>query len=123
MQIYYMRKEKIPIPVATVILMVVTITYKLVLVVIGLGILAFGAGFSQKYLGPILPVYYLGVALNVFCVSFMTVLVFHPVLAEGILMKGLKWLERLRFLKRKESRRKKLQESMQVYRETAQYLK
>ena len=34
MQIYYMKKEKIPIPVATVILMVVTITYKLVLVVI-----------------------------------------------------------------------------------------
>ena len=34
MQIYYMKKEKIPIPVSTVILMVVTITYKLVLVVI-----------------------------------------------------------------------------------------
>ena len=45
MQIYYMKKEKIPIPVSTVILMVVTITYKLVLVVIGLGILIFGRGF------------------------------------------------------------------------------
>ena len=45
MQIYFMKKEKIPIPVATVILMIVTITYKLVLVVIGVGIWLF-AGIS-----------------------------------------------------------------------------
>ena len=35
-QIYYMKKEKIPIPVSTLVLMIVTITYKMVLVVIGL---------------------------------------------------------------------------------------
>ena len=56
MQIYYMKKEKIPIPVATVILMVVTITYKLVLVVIGLGVFLFGGGFRERYLGEVLPV-------------------------------------------------------------------
>lgn len=30
-QIYYMKKEKIPIPVSTLVLMIVTITYKLVI--------------------------------------------------------------------------------------------
>lgn len=123
MQIYYMKKENIPIPVSTVILMVVTITYKLVLVVIGLGILIFGRGFLHQYLEGILPVYYLGLALNVFCVSFMTMLVFHPLLAEGILLKGMDWLERLHLMKKKEARREKLQNAMQVYRETASYLK
>ena len=123
MQIYYMKKEKIPIPLATVILMIVTITYKLVLVVIGLGVLCFGQGFMHQYLEGILPVFYLGVMLNVFCVSFMTLLVFHPVLAEVILTKGMKWLEGLRFLKHKEERCRKLRESMQVYRETAVYLR
>lgn len=123
MQIYYMKKEKIPIPVATVILMVVTITYKLVLVIIGLGILIFCRGFLHRYLEEILPIYYLGLMLNVFCVGFMTVLVFHPVLAEKILVKGMEWLERLHLMKQKESRRKKLLESMEVYRETAAYLK
>lgn len=123
MQIYYMNKEKIPIPVATVILMIVTITYKLVLVVTGLGILIFGRGFLHRYLEGILPVYYLGLLLNVFCVSFMTVLVFHPLLAERIILQGMDWLEKLHLLKRKESRRKKFSESMQVYRETAAYLK
>lgn len=123
MQIYYMNKEKIPIPVATVILMIVTITYKLVLVVIGVGILLFGQGFLHHYLEKILPVYYLGLLLNVFCVSFMTVLVFHPVLAEKIILTGMDWLERLHLLKKKQSRREKLKASMEVYRETAAYLK
>lgn len=123
MQIYYMKKENIPIPVSTVILMVVTITYKLVLVVIGLGIMIFGRGFLHRYLEPVLPVFYLGLALNVFCVSFMTILVFHPVLAERILLVGMDWLEKLRLMKKKEARREKLQNAMQVYRETAAYLK
>ena len=123
MQIYYMKKEKIPIPVSTVILMVVTITYKLVLVVIGLGILIFGRGFLHRYLEGILPVYYLGLTLNVFCVAFMTILVFHPVMAEDMLLKGMDLLERMRLMKRKEARRQKLKDSMEVYRETAAYLK
>ena len=123
LEIYYMNKENIPIPVATVILMVVTITYKLVLVVIGVGILLFGQGFLHQYLEEILPVYYLGLLLNVFCVSFMTVLVFHPVLAEKIILTGMDWLEKLHLMKKKQSRREKFQASMEVYRETAAYLK
>lgn len=123
MQIYYMRKEKIPVPVATVILMIVTITYKLVLVVVGIGILCFGRGFLHRYLEGVLPVFYLGIALNVFCVSFMTVLVFHPNLAEWIMTTGLGWLERLRFLKHKEERCRKLEVAMQTYKETALFLK
>ncbi|HIX77863.1 MAG TPA: flippase-like domain-containing protein [Candidatus Fusicatenibacter merdavium] len=123
MQIYYMKKEKIPIPVSTVVLMVVTITYKLVLVVIGLGIMIFARGFLHHYLEGILPVFYLGLALNVFCVTLMTVLVFHPVLAREMLLKGMGLLERLHLMKKKEARRQKLNDSMEVYRETAVYLK
>ncbi len=77
----------------------------------------------RRCLENILPVYYLGLALNVFCVSFMTVLVFHPLLAEEILLKGMDWLERLHLLRKKEARREKLRDAMQTYRETAAYLK
>lgn len=122
MQVYYMKKENIPIPVAAVILMIITITYKLVLVVIGLGILLLGRGFLHRYLEGILPVFYLGLALNVFCVAGMTVLVFRPALTEKILLAGVKLLERLRLLRYREERREKLHKSMQVYRETAAYL-
>lgn len=123
MQIYYMKKEKIPVPVSTVILMVVTITYKLVLVVTGLGILLFGRGFCRHYLGEILPVYYLGIALNVACVGFMTALLFYPVLVEKFLTKGLGWMEGLKLMKRRKTRRVKLLKAMNVYRETAEYLR
>ena len=123
MQIYYMKKEKISIPVSTVILMIVTITYKLVLVVIGVGIAIFGRGFLHKYLEGILPVFYLGLALNIFCVTFMTILVFHPLLAKAILVKGMNLLERLHLMKKKEGRLKKLEDSMDTYRNTAAYLK
>lgn len=123
MQIYYMKKEKIPVPVSAVILMVVTITYKLVLVVIGLGILVFGRRFCRHYLGGILPVYYLGLALNVACVGFMTILLFHPSLVERFLVKGLGWLENLKVVRRLASRREKLQKAMEVYAETAEYLR
>ena len=123
MQIYYMKKEKISIPVSTVILMIVTITYKLVLVVIGVGIAIFGRGFLHKYLEGILPVFYLGLALNIFCVTFMTILVFHPLLAKAILVKGMKLLERFHLMKKKEGRLKKLEDSMDTYRDTAAYLK
>ena len=123
MQIYYMKKEKISIPVSTVILMIVTITYKLVLVVIGIGIAIFGRGFLHKYLEGILPVFYLGLMLNIFCVTFMTILVFHPLLAKAILMKGMKLLERFHLMRKKEGRLKKLEASMDTYRNTAAYLK
>ena len=122
-QIYYMKKEKISIPVSTVILMIVTITYKLVLVVIGIGIAIFGRGFLHKYLEGILPVFYLGLMLNIFCVTFMTILVFHPLLAKAILMKGMKLLERFHLMRKKEGRLKKLEASMDTYRNTAAYLK
>ena len=123
MQIYYMKKEKISIPVSTVILMIVTITYKLVLVVIGIGIAIFGRGFLHKYLEGILPVFYLGLALNIFCVTFMTILVFHPLLAKAIMVKGMKLLERLHLVKKKDGRLKKLEDSMDTYRNIAAYLK
>ena len=123
MKIYYMKKEKISIPVSTVILMIVTITYKLVLVVIGIGIAIFGRGFLHKYLEGILPVFYLGLALNIFCVTFMTILVFHPLLAKAIMVKGMKLLERLHLVKKKDGRLKKLEDSMDTYRNTAAYLK
>lgn len=122
-QIYYMKKEKIPIPVSTLVLMIVTITYKLVLVVVGLGLVIFGQGFIHKYLWSIRHVFYLGTMLNVFCVTAMLVLVFHPVLARTIMVKGLALLEHTRLLKKRAARLEKLNLSMDKYRETAVYLK
>lgn len=121
-QIYYMRKNKIPIPVSTLVLMIVTITYKSVLVFIGLFVAFFQRGFVHRYLEAILPVFYLGVALNVFCCITMSVLVFWPSLAKRIVMRSLFALERMHILKKKEERTVKMETSMDQYHATAAYL-
>lgn len=122
-QIYFMKKEKIPIPVSTLVLMIVTITYKLVLVAIGVLLILFGQGFIHTYLYDVRHVFYLGTALNVFCVGAMLVLVFHPELARKILVRGLVVLDKLHLMRHKSSRLEKLNASMDQYRATAVYLK
>ena len=118
-----MKKEKIPIPVSTLVLMIVTITYKLVLVVIGVALTIFGQEFIHAYLWNVRHVFYLGTALNVFCVTAMLILVFHPVLARDIMVKGLALIEKMHLMKPRRSRLEKLEASMDQYRATAVYLK
>ncbi len=121
MQIYYMKKDKLPIPVTTLVLMLVTITYKAVLVVIGIGVCIFGRGFLREYMGNLMWVFYLGVGLNIFCVSFMLILVFASGLAKKLMIKGMKLLEKIHLLKHKPERLCKLEESMDLYHETAAF--
>ena len=85
-QLYFMKKDRLSISISTLILMIVTITYKAVLVVIGLAVVIFRPKGIMGYLEPVIGWCYLGVALNVFCVTFMMILVFHPTLAKTILV-------------------------------------
>ena len=123
MQIYYMRRNKISVPVATVVLMVVTITYKAVLVAVGLWLLIFDRSFISNKLTGILFVFYLGIALNVFCVVAMIVLVFNQTLAKRIVVSLIKFLEKIHLIKHKDGRIEKFDESMDTYARTATYLK
>ena len=122
-QVYYMRKNMIPVPVATVVLMVVTITYKSVLVVIGCLLAIFGQGFLNRYLYEVMPVYYLGLALNVVFCAAMLVLAFHTSLARDMAMRVLGLLEHFRFLKKKTSRTERLLLTMEHYNDTAAFLR
>lgn len=121
MQIYYMKKDKLDIPVSTLVLMIVTITYKAVLVFIGVLICLFGRGFLKSYLGEFMWVFYLGLGLNIFCVTLMLVLVFAPGLAKWLMVKGLKLFEHLKILKKKGKRLEALERSMDQYHATAAF--
>jgi len=122
-QIYYMKKSKIPIPISTVVLMIVTITFKLVLVVIGLFLIFFQQGFINRYLNGILPIFYLGIALNFVVVVSMMVLTFNQKLAKNVMITGLKLLEKLKLLKHNPKRAQRLSKSMDSYNDAAQYLR
>ena len=122
MQIYFMKKEDIPVPIATVILLVVTITYKFVLVVVGIGLWLFAGGFLAEYVAEARWVFYLGILLNVGCVILMCVVVFHPSFAKKTLILGAKLLERIHILKHKEERLDKIERSMNHYHEAAEFM-
>ena len=122
-QIYYMKKQGIDIPTATIVLMLVTIEYKFVLVFIGLGLAAFGQGLvpplpreAQFYL-------YLGLGLNVFCVIFMSFLVFLPDTAKYLIVKGFLLLQKLHIMKNKNNRMERLEASMDNYKRASVFLK
>ncbi|MDO5402803.1 MAG: lysylphosphatidylglycerol synthase transmembrane domain-containing protein [Eubacteriales bacterium] len=122
-QILYMRKNNLPVPVTTVVLMIVTITYKMVLVAVGLWLVIFDQQFIGKYLMGVLWIFYLGIGLNVFCVTSMMILVFHQKLATWIVISLVKFMERIHLLKHKPERVDKFLNSMAVYAQTAKYLK
>ena len=123
MQMVYLKKEKIPISVSSVVLMIVTITYKLVLVMLGLFVLFFQPRITDTYMQNVMPVMWLGLWLNVFCVTFMLLLTFHPQLMRQILVKGHEVLVKMHILKKNTSRLEKLENAMDEYQKTAEYLK
>lgn len=122
-QIYFMKKDKIPIPVATLILMIVTITYKMVLVLLGAIVLLVRPTEIMNYLNPVLAICYLGILLNVFCVAFMLLLVFHPTLAKSQLIFIVKLLAKLRLIRRKEHYLLKIESAMTQYKDVALYFR
>ncbi|MCD7824682.1 MAG: flippase-like domain-containing protein [Clostridiaceae bacterium] len=122
-QLYFMKKDNLSISVSTLILMIVTITYKAVLVVIGVFVMALRPKIIMRYLDPVIGWCWLGVALNVFCVLFMLILVFHPTVAENILVFVFKLLGKVIHFKKEETYLCKISESMERYRSVAEYLK
>lgn len=122
-QIFYMQRQKINIPTATIILMLVTIEYKFVLVFIGLVLAVFGQGLVQTLTWEAQFYLYLGLGLNVFCVIFMSFLVFLPDTARFLITKGFVFLQKLHIMKNKNNRMERLQASMDNYKKASVFLK
>lgn len=122
-QIFYMQRQKISIPTATIILMLVTIEYKFVLVFIGLALALFGQGLIQTFTTEAQFYLYLGLGLNVFCVLFMSLLVFLPDTASFLITKGFTLLQKLHIMKNKNNRMERLKASMDNYKRASVFLK
>jgi len=121
-QIFYMRKDKIPVATSTVVLIIVTISYKLVLVAIGVTVLIAQPREIMEYLKPVIGLCYLGLGLNIICVCFMVMLVWKPGLAHKLLNQVIIILSKLHILRRKEHYLEKANRSMDQYKDVADYL-
>lgn len=122
-QIYFMKKDKIPLTISTLILMIVTITYKMVLVMIGAVVLILRPGKIIGFLEPVLGLCYLGFFINVIFVGFMLILVFHPSLAKNILVSLVETLGKLHIVRKKERYMAKIEKAMEQYKDVAFYFR
>lgn len=121
-QLYYMKKEGLDLPTSTIILLLVTIQYKFVLVFIGLGICLFGQGILAVLTAEVRFYLYLGLTLNVFCVVFMSMLVFMPNLCRYLMQKLYHLLHKLHLIKNIDKRLASLENSMDQYQQASVFL-
>ena len=103
--------------------MLVTIEYKFVLVFIGLLLAVFGQGLIQSITVEAQFYLYLGLGLNIFCVTFMSLLVFLPDSARFLITKGFVFLQKLHLMKNKNNRMERLQASMDHYKRASVFLR
>ena len=124
MQVYFLRKEKVPVAVSAVTLMAVTLTYKLVLVTVGLGMIVFRLDYLREHFGNMFFLFWIGMGLTCGFVALLMILIFHPRIARSLAGRTLDILERLRILRGdKTARRERLWAAMDRYHETAAYFK
>ena len=121
MQVIAMHKDDIPAAVSTVVLAIVTITYKLVLVFIGAMVMLLRPQEIIFHLEGVDHLVYLGLALNIGCITFLLMLVFCPGLVQTWAQRILGWLGRLHIVRRPEKFSARLDKAMNQYTGTAAY--
>ena len=116
-----MRKDNLPAAVSSVVLAIVTITYKSVLVLIGMVILLLRPAGIIEYLEPVESLMYLGLLLNVICISLLLMLVFHPGAIRVIMKHVFALMNRIRPAKNASKREERLERIISQYNGTAEY--
>lgn len=122
-QVYFMRKDKIPVGISTLILMIVTITYKMVLIALGIAVLIVKPTQILYYFDPAISFFYLGLFLNILVVGFMIFLIVDPTLAKAALINTINLLSKFHILKRPEKLINKVNSAVEKYKEAAAYFK
>lgn len=121
-QLYYMNKDGNRVSDSTVVLMTVAVVYKFVLVVLGCGILVFWNRPLRAYLGNYLPLYILGLMLNV----ILVVLILGVMLFPKVIYRAAKFFEgvliRMKIWKPSPKRDEKLSGFIESYAQAVAWL-
>ena len=120
-QIYYMKKDDLPIPISTLVLIIVTLAYKFILVLLGGLIFLIRPGRIMILLKPVMGICYFGWFLNVICVIFMVLLVVKPQIAHHMVTAIIHLLSRMHLLRKKERILERFDRAMVLYKDVAGY--
>lgn len=121
MQVLYMRRGGIPVAISTVVLAIITIVYKLALVLATGLILLFRPPSLMICLKPVIALVYLGLGLNILCITALFFLVFYPAVTRTLAEKTFRLLHRIRPMKHLSRRQTQLELILRQYQGAAAY--
>lgn len=121
-QLYYMKKDGIPLAEGTLSLMTVAVLYKFILVLIGVGVLIFWKNGLALYLGSYMALYYLGIFLNALLVIILILIMLHGEWMGKIIEKAEKLCIRLHLCKPSAKRKEAIHHMIHDYQDTLQFL-
>lgn len=122
-QVYFMRKDNIPVEISTLVLMIVTITYKMVLIALGIGVLIVRPQQILHSIAPAKGIFYLGLILNIVVVGFMIFMIFDTTLAKHILNNVIEFLSRFKVIKKTEKINIRVHTAIEKYKDAASYFR
>lgn len=122
-QLVEMRRDGIGLPMGSMVLLIITIAYKLVLVVVGFGCLLFAEDWIETSMGSALPLFYLGMLLNILFITALLFLVFSNRLSSAVVLRGAALLERLRILRPNPAREARLRGALENYHSAAGFFR
>lgn len=123
MQLYYMKKDGIPLPEGTAVLMAVATAYKLILAAIGTGILIFWGKPLREYLGGYFFWYMIGLSLNILLVTLLLLVMLKPVLIRCLAVKVIRLGKKSRLLSAEGKWEEKLDGFLEGYQGTVHFFR
>lgn len=121
-QLFYMRKDRLPVPESTLVLLMDSILYKLVLVMVGVLVFVFRPASIMEALDPVMPWMWLGMGLNVIGITFMILFVIFPVTIHRLLAFVLTLAGKLPFFTLKQSYFDRLDRLMERYQSASNFV-
>lgn len=122
-QMYYMRKDKVPISASSIAVLLITAIYKLVLIVLGIFALIFNAKLIVSNGTVFNIIFVFGMLMNFLIIFGCLFLMFSKKLVKKISKKTVKLLAKLRISKSPEKLLEKIERHLEDYAKGAKYIK
>lgn len=120
-QLFFMKKDGLPVADSTLTLMTVAVLYKFILVIIGLGLLVFWKDGLLFYLGSYMGLYYLGIFLNSVLVVILLLIMLHGEWMEKLLLQTERICVKIHLCKPSDKRKESLRNLIADYQDTLKF--
>ena len=121
-QIYYMNRDGVEVGDASLCIMVITIAYQVGMLLICLAALILRFDFINRSLGIVKYFSILGALVNTALLFLYTAVAFHSGLVEKILLAAVKFLAKLKIIKKPAEAAAKAEDQLSRFRKAAQYV-